>query len=626
MADNAALSPPEMGFMRRFLRLAGPFFMTGRERWPARLLTAGVILLTLLQIAIQVRINVWNRDFFDALQYHNWGAFLHQMELFALFGGASMGVAVYQVYVKQLLQLRWRRWLTTRMTGSWLEGGRHYQLNFIGEGVENPDQRIAENIRGATEMAVEFAIGIINAALTLLSFIGILWSLSGVLTFALFGITVNIPGYMVGAALIYAVIGSVLTYWVGQPIVPANVKNNAAEADFRFGLMRLRENSESIAMIGGEADEQKSLNRSFGLVMAASLVLMRAKRRLMWMTNGYAMLGIIYPTLVASPRYFADQISLGGLMQITAAFGQVQTSLTWFVDNFPLIAEWRSHVTRLLEFEDMLQTTIESTTESGEVTKIELIEDETKEGEEAISFDNLEITLADGNIVISETNATIARGEKVLITGESGSGKSTLMRASSGLWPWGSGSIHLPQRSKIMFMPQRPYLPLGTLRSAIAYPASPRRFTRKALEAALKRCGLGHLIDRMDEHERWDRVLSGGEQQRIAFVRALLHKPDWVFMDEATAALDDENQTAMMSIFKEELRWTTLISVGHRPGLEKFHDRTLHLVKTKTGARLTMRRRLGDGAARQLLRARLRQRITRSFATARRKKKAKKAA
>ena len=621
MAEHPAPSPPETGFLRRFLRLAGPFFMAGDERWSARLLAGGVLALTLLQIAIQIRINIWNRDFFDALQYHNWGAFLHQMALFALLGGASMGIAVYQVYAKQLLQLRWRRWLTARLIGGWLEGGRHYQLNFVGEGVENPDQRIAENIRGATEMAVDFAVGIVSAALTLLSFIGILWSVSGVLTIALFGSTFDIPGYMVAAAILYAAIGSALTWRVGRPIVPANVQHNAAEADFRFALVRLRENSESIALIGGEADERKALNRGFGLVIAAQLVLMRAKRRLMWMTNGYAMLGIIYPTLVASPRYFADQISLGGLMQITAAFGQVQTSLTWFVDNYPLIAEWRSHVARLLEFEDMLQTTIESTTESGDVTMIALVEEPVKEGEDAIAFDNLEITLPDGNIVIAETNAQIAHGEKVLITGESGSGKSTLMRAASGLWPWGSGTIHLPERSKIMFMPQRPYLPLGTLRAAIAYPASPRRFKRKAIEAALKRVGLAELVPRMDEHERWDRLLSGGELQRIAFARALLHQPDWIFMDEATAALDDDNQTAMMSIFREELKWTTLVSVGHRPGLENFHDRTLHLVKTKEGARLKMRRTVA-APSRQRLHTRLRQRITRSFATRGKKKAA----
>lgn len=346
---------------------------------------------------------------------------------------------------------------------------------------------------------------------------------------------------------------------------------------------------------------------------------MQAKRRLMWMTNGYAMLGIIYPTLVASPRYFTGQISLGGLMQITAAFGQVQTSLTWFVDNFPLIAEWRSHVGRILEFDDMLRTTIELTTESGDVTRIALVESY-PEGQEAVAFEDLQITLADGNIVIAETNAKIARGEKVLIVGKSGSGKSTLMRAASGLWPWGSGSIRLPARSKIMFMPQRPYLPLGTLRAAIAYPAAARRFRRKAVEAALKRVGLAQLIERMDESERWDRLLSGGELQRVAFARALLHKPDWIFMDEATAALDDDNQSAMMSIFRDELRWTTLVSVGHRPGLDAFHDRTLHLVKTKTGAQLKMRR-VSSGGARPRLGTKF-QRITRSFAKRRAKKKA----
>lgn len=618
MPENPAPSLPSAGLLRRFLRLAGPFFTQSSERWQARLLVGGVLALTLFQIGIQIRINVWNRDFFDALQYHNWAAFLHQMIVFAVLGSVSMGVAVYQVYVKQLLQLRWRRWLTAQLTSGWLEGGRHYQLNFVGEGVENPDQRIAENIRGATEMAVEFAIGIVNALLTLLSFIGILWSLSGILRFTVGGFDVAIPGYMVGAAIFYAAVGSALTYWVGRPIVPANVQQNAAEADFRFALVRLRENSESIALIGGEPDEQKALSKNFGIVMAASLALMQAKRRLMWMTNGYAMLGIIYPTLVASPRYFTGEISLGGLMQITAAFGQVQTSLTWFVDNFPLIAEWRSHVSRVLELDDMLRTTIESTTESGDVTRISLLEESYPEGEEAVAFEDLQITLADGNVVIAETNAKIARGEKVLIMGESGSGKSTLMRAASGLWPWGSGSIRLPERSKIMFMPQRPYLPLGTLRAAIVYPAAARRFRRKAVEAALKRVGLAHLIGRMDESERWDRLLSGGEQQRVAFARALLHKPDWIFMDEATAALDDDNQNAMMSIFRDELRWTTLVSVGHRPGLDAFHDRTLHLVKTKTGAQLKMRR--ASSAARPRLGTKF-QRITRSFATRRANKK-----
>lgn len=592
------------------------------ERFQAWLLAGGVIALTLFQIGIQIRINIWNKDFFDALEYLNWGAFLRQMEIFSVLGVVSMGVAVYQVYLKQLLQLRWRKWLTNRLVGGWLENGRHYQLNFVGEGVENPDQRISENVRGATEMAVEFALGILNAALTLVSFTGILWVLSGVLKIVLAGRTFEIPGYMVGAALIYAIVGSFLTYLVGRPIVDANVKQNAAEADFRFALIRVRENSEAIALIGGEADEQKGLVRNFGHVIGASIGLMRAKRHLMWMTSGYAMIGIIYPTLVASPRYFTGVITLGGLMQITAAFGQVQTSLTWFVDNFPQIAEWRSHVARLLEFEDMLQTTIESTTEAGEVTRIELVEEPFEEGKEALTFKDLQITLADGNVVISETNATIHRGEKALIDGESGSGKSTLLRAAAGLWPWGAGSIHLPSRSKLMFMPQRPYLPLGTLRAAIAYPAPSRRFAVKDMEKTLERCGLEHLIPKLNDTDRWDRILSVGELQRVAFTRALLHKPEWIFMDEATAALDEENQASMMQLFHEELAWTTLISVGHRPGLAEFHDRTLHLLKSKTGAQLVKRRPTPTTHA--PAKTKIRQRITRSFAAGVRRAKSKK--
>jgi putative ATP-binding cassette transporter len=380
----------------------------------------------------------------------------------------------------------------------------------------------------------------------------------------------------------------------------------------------VRENSEAIALIGGEPDEQKGLGRNFGNVIGASIGLMRAKRHLMWMTSGYAMIGIIYPTLVASPRYFTGAITLGGLMQITAAFGQVQTSLTWFVDNFPQIAEWRSHVARLLEFEEMLQTTIESTTESGDVTRIELIEEPYEEGKESLTFKDLQITLADGNVVIDETNATIQRGEKVLIDGESGSGKSTLLRAAAGLWPWGSGSILLPARSKLMFMPQRPYLPLGTLRAAICYPAPARRFAMKAIEKALKRCGLEHLIVKLNETDRWDRILSVGELQRVAFARALLHQPEWIFMDEATAALDEENQASMMMLFQEELAWTTLISVGHRPGLAEFHDRTLHLIKSKTGAQLVKRR--PAAIVHTPRKTKLRQRITRSFAVRVRKK------
>jgi vitamin B12/bleomycin/antimicrobial peptide transport system ATP-binding/permease protein len=576
------------GFWRPFLRLAGPYF-NSEERWMARLLLAGVIALTLLQIAIAVRLNVWNKDFFNALDKRDWGVFLGQMRTFALLLAAAMAIAVYQTYVKQLLQLRWRRWLNATLVDRWLAENRYYHLNFIDSGVDNPDQRIAENTRHAIEMTVEFALGLVNALLTLISFTGILWALSGALPVTVAGITVDIPGYMVFAALIYAGIGSGLTYLVGRPIVAANISQNTAEADYRFALVRVRENSEAIALIHGEADENKGLTHYFGDVLASSMGLMRTQRRLMWLTSFYTSVGWVYPTLVASPRFFSGAITLGVLMQITAAFGQVQTALNWFVDNFPRLAEWRSHVERVLEFDAALDLMGESTSENGEVTTILLSDGET--GEQVLRFRELAITRIDGNVVIGDANTEIARGEKVLIVGPSGSGKSTLFRAIAGLWPWGAGKIVLPDRSKMMFMPQRPYLPLGTLRQVLAYPAPMRRFPLAAVKAALRRCGLKQLIPRLNDVERWDRVLSGGEQQRLAFGRLILHKPDWVFMDEATSALDEESQNSMMGLFSNELAEATLISIAHRPGLDAFHDRTLTLVDSVGGARLVTKRR-----------------------------------
>ena len=585
--DNPGGSP---GFLRRFFRLAAPYF-TSEEKWVAWGLLIGVLALTSIQIAIAVRLNIWNRDFFNALEAHDWNAFIYQMGLFGLLAGATMGVAVYQVYVKQLLQLRWRRWLTARLVDQWLEDGRHYQLNFIDTGIDNPDQRISENAKHTTEMALDLGLGIFDKTITLLSFIGILWTVSGALHVAVGTVEFEIPGYMVFAALLYAGIGSVLTYIVGKPIVAANIRQDATEADYRFALVRLRENSEAVALIRGEPDEKKVLSKHFGDVLASTIGLMRTQRRLMWLTSFYAAVGMVYPTLVASPRFFAGAITLGVLMQITAAFGQVQTSLNYFVDNFPKIAEWRAHVERLLEFEEVLDAGLESQSEGGDATTIILTPGADEGGTEGLRFDDLQITTVEGNIVIADANTEIAKGERVLIVGPSGSGKSTLFRAIAGLWPWGAGKIVLPDSSRMMFMPQRPYLPLGTLREAVVYPAAAGKFSDDEVKQALLRCGLDHLVDRLDDDERWDRVLSGGEQQRLAFVRLLLHKPEWVFMDEATSALDEEGQESLMGLFTEELAGTTVVSIAHRPGMDAFHDRTLTLVQSVGGARLVTKRR-----------------------------------
>lgn len=606
---EAAETAPAEGFFRRFARLAGGFY-TSDEKRTAWALTAGVLALTLLQIAIQVRFNLWNRDFFNALENRDRDAFFGQMGLFVGLTVASMTTAVFALYVRQMLQLRWRRWLVHRLQRRWLEGSRHYQLNFLPGAADNPDQRISENTRWATAMAVDMAVGLVQSLLMLVSFVGILWTLSGPLFVAFGANEFEIPAYMVWAALLYAIIGSGITWMIGRPMVDINIRRNQAESEHRFALIRLRENSEGVALIRGEADEDRGLQRSFGGVVGVMKELMRTERNLMWLTSAYGMVAGVFPILVASPRYFAGAITLGVLMQIGSAFFEVTKSLNWFVDNFPRLADWRSHIERVVELEDSFDAADELDAEA----KIVVVEGPLPDGREVLAFRDLQIAHADGNVVIQEANAEIAEGEKVLIVGESGTGKSTLFRAIAGVWPWGSGEIRVPTRERMMFMPQRPYLPLGSLRGAITYPAAPRRFADAQIVAALERCGLPRLVDRLDEEERWDRILSLGEQQRLAFARLLLHKPRWVFMDEATAALDEANQDAMMNLFQEELAGSGLVSIGHRPGLDVYHDRTLTLVRTAEGARLQARRRrqvprrpgpvvaAGPGAIRRLFR------------------------
>ena len=565
----------------RFWRLAGVYFQS-EEKVAARFLLAAIIGLTVIQIALQVRFNLWNAAFFDALEKRDQSTFMNQLMVFAGLAAASMAVAVYQLYLKQLLQLRWRGWLTRGLVRRWLAGGLHYQLRFISGGVDNPDQRIADDTRVVTEAALDFMIGILNSGLLFFCFIGILWGLSGSAPVLLFGVEIALSGYMVWFALAYAVVGSGLTWAFGRPMVRFNFQRNAREADFRFALIRVREYSESIALNRGETDEIRHLDQNFAGVASTMRDLMRSLRRLTWLTNGYTLGAMVFPTLLAAPRYFSGAISLGGLMQTTSAFSQVQGSLSWFVENWPRIAEWRASLDRLTEFSEHL------TSVSAELA----IEDEhsihmRRSENESLQIRDLDIAQPDGSILVQGANADIAPGEKILVVGESGSGKSTLVRALAGLWPWGVGTIALPMAAEITFVPQIAYLPLGTLAGALAYPATPDAFDAETLKAALERCGLGYLSDRLDEPDvHWDQTLSGGERQRLAFARLLLNQPKWVVMDEATAALDEESQASLMGLFREELQDAAVISIGHRTGLDRFHDRTLSLIKGEDGARL----------------------------------------
>ena len=568
---------------RDFARLAR-VWLCAPDRGDARLLIGMLLLLTGLQVAVQIGFNLWSRDFFNALENRDSAAFQTQILYFLGLAVVSMTVAVNQLYLKQLIQLRWRGWMTRHLVDNWMRDGRQYQLEMAGHGADNPDQRIAEDVRVATELAVEFVTGLLSSLLMLTAFIGILWTLSGPLHLALMGRAVEIPGYMVWAALLYALLGSSLTWMVGRPMVRLNVARTSAEADFRFGLTRARESGEGVAFIRGETDERRGLGAAFERVAESVRALMRSQRNLMWLTSAYGTMAMIFPTVVASPGYFAGVITLGGLMQIGAAFGQVQAALNWFVDNFPRIAEWRSAISRLTAFQTAIDD-LAALAADPEQPTITVTEGQA----DSLVLRDLEVAFANGTTVIAESSAEIRAGERVLIKGASGTGKSTLFRAIGGLWPWGAGEIITPPAATMMFMPQRPYLPLGTLHAALSYPAASDVFSDEEVRDALAVVGLAHLAPRLAEEERWDRVLSLGEQQRMAFARLLLHKPAWIFMDEATAALDEANQDLMMQLVVDRLPEVALVSIGHRPGLEAFHNRTLTLHRQEEGgARLSL--------------------------------------
>ena len=563
--------------VRRLATIPGP----SRGRWPLILLMLGILTILVANMFATIRLNTWQGSFFDVLDQQGIAAFGQQLLVFLQIVGVLLVLVVAQTWMQEMLKVRLRSWLTDRLLDAWLVPGRAYRLAMISEFGVNPDQRIQEDNRHLTQLTVDLGIGLLQSSMLLISFIGVLWSLSSRIAFEIGGHMIVIPGYMVWCAIAYASIGSGLTWLVGHPLIGLNALRQAREADFRFALVRVSESAQSIALYGGETDERRLLDRSLKPVIEAMRRLSGSVARLTWITSGYAWLAIVVPVIVAAPGYFGGQLSLGGLMMVVGAFNYVQNSLRWFVDNFARLADWRAALGRVAAFYEA----VEGVDAAEETETLELVD----HPQGCLAFERVGILLKDGSVVIKEATAEIHTGERVLIVGASGSGKSTLFRAIAGLWPWGSGRILLPPRESIMFMPQHPYLPLGSLRAAAAYPAGPTDFPPEAIEAALRRVGLPELMPMLDIEERWDRVLSVGQQQRLAFARLLLHRPAWVFLDEATAALDDENQRNVMSIFDDELPKTAVISIGHRPGLEAFHTRTLELAPSPSGARLRLK-------------------------------------
>jgi putative ATP-binding cassette transporter len=550
-----------------------------RSGWAAWLLTAAILAITLTNLLIQYRINVWNRHLFDALEQKDGSEVLRQALIFLPLTVANVSMAVAAIYTRMSTQQTWRRWLNARVLDRWITGGRYYQLNFVSGDHANPEYRVAEDLRVSVDAPVDFAIGVLNAFLSAVTFIGVLWFIGGALTIPRTSIT--IPGFLVIAAVIYAVVASGAMVAIGRSFVGVSESKNQAEAEYRYGLTRLRENGESIALLGGETEERVSLDTAFRSVMRRWRQYTLQLLRTTVVSQTSQTFVPIVPLILCAPKYLTNEMSLGQVMQAASAFVTVQIAFNWLVDNYPRLAEWAASASRVASLLVSLERLERSDVE--ESTRHILLG---RSNGSAVELRNVSVTLDDGSVVVNEAVVAIARGERILVEGESGTGKSTLVRAISGLWPWGSGEILVQADARVFLMPQRPYVPLGSLRRATAYPNSPDEVEDDVVRQALEKVGLGHLVARLDEESQWENTLSGGEKQRLAFARLFILRPDIVIMDEATAALDPSGQEHLMNRVIEELPEATVISVGHRSELERFHDRKVLLEYHAEGARL----------------------------------------
>jgi vitamin B12/bleomycin/antimicrobial peptide transport system ATP-binding/permease protein len=561
-------------FLRDVWSLARPYFF-GEDRLAGRALLAVIVALNLGLVYLSVLFNEWNNLFYNALQEKNWDSFAWQFFRFFAWGCVWIAVTVYQQYLTQMLQLRWRQWLTERYLGAWLEGRAYYRLHLTDTGTDNPDQRIAEDLRLFVERTLSLSLGLLSAVVTLFSFTAILWNLSGTLEVPLGGATLAVPGYMVWAALLYAGLGTWLAHRVGLPLVGLNFDQQRYEADFRFAMVRFRENAESIAFHRGEAAELLCFRRRFGAVAANWLAIMKAQKRLTWFTSGYNQLAFFFPFVVAAPRYFSGAMQLGGLMQTSSAFNNVMGAFSFFVRGYAELADWKSVVDRLLGFEAALAGARGAAAASDGPRRAPAAG--------GLAVAGLGLEKPDGAPLLEGGRLAIGPGERVLLTGESGAGKSTLLRALAGLWPFGRGEIRLPETARTMFLPQRPYLPIGTLRDAVRYPAAGAAGDDRRIREALAAVRLGHLERRLDEAGDWSARLSGGEQQRLAFARILLHEPDFLFLDEATSAVDEATEAALYRLVAARLPDAAVLSVGHRSTLAAFHRRRVVLAADGAG-------------------------------------------
>ena len=551
-------------------QLSIPYFRS-EDRWPGRILLASVIAIELATVAITVILNQWYNRFYNTLQDHNWNAFVSAVLFFCVLAAVYTVLAVYQNYLNLWLQIRWRRWMTQTYLRQWLNTANHYRMQLLGDEADNPDQRIAQDLQMFVQYTLTIGLGILNAVVSFCSFVFILWELSEQAPLHLFGTSFAIPGYLVWAALIYSIVGTILTNLIGWRLIPLNFHQQRYEADFRFNLVRTREHSEQIASLHGEAAERERLSSRFGQVVDNWIAIMQRTKKLTFFTASFSQASVIFPYIMVSPAYFAGAMQLGGLMQTASAFNSVQTALSYFISSYQQIADWCAVIARLSGFETAI--------ENGRAAALAqpAIEVLPHDISNAITIDLLKVKLPNGEALVNAEQIVLSPGERILVSGPSGAGKSTLFRAVTGIWPFGSGRVSVPKDAKIMLLPQRPYFPVASLAAAVSYPARAGTFDDALLAETLAAVGLPEWSGRLGEEAHWNRMLSQGEQQRLAIARALLQEPDYLFLDEATASLDEAAEASLYRLLQERLKTATIISIGHRSTLGGFHRRRVEV-------------------------------------------------